>query len=68
MVILYTTHCPKCRILEKKLNIAGVDYSASEKLDKLIRAGYSSAPMLELEDGSFLNFKEACKWADSQKG
>lgn len=67
MVTLYTTHCPKCRILEKKLNMSNVDYLSSEKIDELVRAGYQTAPMLKLEDGTYLKFKEACRWADQQK-
>ena len=65
MVTLYTTHCPKCRMLEKKLQSEGVEYTTSEDLDKLIRAGHQSAPMLEVE-GQFLNFKEAWNWVNKK--
>lgn len=69
MVTLYTTHCPKCRVLERQFDKMGVNYTLSEDTDKLVRAGYQMAPMVELEDGTFLNFKEAFAWAATgQKG
>ena len=67
MVTLYTTHCPKCRVVEKKLNMAGIEYTTSEDIQKLVRLGYSSAPILELEDNTMLKFKEACHWVDEQQ-
>lgn len=66
MVTLYTTHCPKCRMLEKNLQKKGIDYHTSEDLDKLVRVGFQSAPVLEIEEGKFLNFKDAWSWV-SQK-
>ena len=51
MITLYTTHCPKCRTLEKNLQKKGIPYTTSENLDKLVRAGFSSAPMLEVAEG-----------------
>ena len=67
MVTLYTTHCPKCRILAKKLTMSNIDFTESENIQELIRAGYSMAPMLKLEDGSYLDFKTACRWTDQHK-
>ena len=66
MITLYTTHCPKCRTLEKNIKKKGIPYTTSENLDKLVRAGFSSAPMLEVAEGQFLNFKEAWGWINQQ--
>jgi hypothetical protein len=29
-IVLYTTHCPKCRVLEKKLSDKGVKFETCE--------------------------------------
>lgn len=49
-------------MLEKNLQMKGIEYHTSENLDKLIRAGFQSAPVLEVEEGKFLNFKDAWCW------
>ena len=66
MVKLFTTHCPKCRMLEKKMQQMGIEYTESENLDELVRAGYSSAPMIKTDDGKYLNFKEAWNWVSKK--
>lgn len=66
MVTLYTTHCPKCRMLEKNLQKKGIEYHTSEDLDKLVRAGFQSAPVLEVEEGKLLNFKDAWSWLNQK--
>lgn len=65
-VTLYTTHCPKCSVLEKKLKMAGVEYTPSEDIQKMLELGFKSAPVLDV-DGEIYLFKEACIWADDQK-
>ncbi len=60
-VVLYTTGCPRCHVLEKKLEAAGVDYAKVEDVDAMIEKGYLSAPILEV-DGKDLPFKEAVGW------
>ena len=63
MVNLYTTGCPKCRVLEAKLKQKGVDYnikSSEEDINKLIEEGYKSIPILEIDDKKYI-FEEAVK-------
>lgn len=62
-VILYTTHCPKCNVLEKKLKMANVEYQTSEDIQEMLKLGFKSAPVLKVDDEIYL-FKEACLWAD----
>ncbi len=64
-VILYTTHCPKCNILEKKMQIAGINYTVSEDVQKMLELGFKSAPVLTVDNEPYL-FKEACLWVDDQ--
>ena len=62
MIILYTTHCPKCNVLVEKLNKSGIKFEECEDLKILIAKGFKQVPMLEVE-GKMLNFIEAVKWA-----
>ena len=66
MVIFYTTHCPKCRILEQKLNAKNIEYSEFTDVDKMIEMGFSMMPMLEV-DGVIMDFATANKWINEFK-
>ncbi len=61
MVVLYTTGCPRCRVLEMKLEAAGIPYTKVEDEQVMIDRGFLSAPMLEA-DGAVMTFKEAADW------
>lgn len=65
-VILYTTHCPKCKVLTRKLQMAGVEFTESEDIQKMLELGFKSAPVLVVDDEVYL-FKEACLWADDRR-
>lgn len=60
-VVLYSTGCPQCMVLEKKLEMKGIPYTKSDNFDKVIEAGYLTAPVLEVE-GVLMAFGEANKW------
>lgn len=61
MVILYSTGCPKCRILEKKLDEKKIKYEVVTNRDVMIDKGFSSAPKLEI-DGEILDFSDGMRW------
>ena len=63
-VDLYTTHCPKCITLEKKLSLKGIEYTEHTDVDEMLAKGYKSAPMLVVDDKEF-SFGEAIKWVNS---
>lgn len=65
-IVLYSTNCPKCKVLEKKLDSIGVDYTIVTDEDLMISKGFSSAPMLEV-DGNVMDFGNAVRWAKEQK-
>lgn len=73
MKTLYTTNCPKCSLLEMLLKGAGEEYETidlrkdQEALDRLTGQGYRSAPLLGLEDGTLLGFKDAQKLLREKK-
>lgn len=61
MVKLYTIDCPKCKILESKLNSKNISYEVFKDKDKMIEKGLSTMPVLEV-DGELLDFGQAVKW------
>ena len=61
MIILYSTNCPKCKILEQKLKSKNIEYIEFTDVDKMIEMGFSVMPMLEV-DGVIMDFGTANKW------
>ena len=63
-VTLYTTHCPRCMVLEKKLNAKNIDYVENTDVDLMIDKGIMTVPILEIDEKQ-LNFKEANEWLNN---
>ena len=57
-IILYTVDCPKCKVLEKKLNTANISFEVCKDTKLMAERNISKLPMLEV-DGEMLTFKEA---------
>lgn len=66
MVILYTTHCPKCIILEKKLQDRNIEYQVCDDIDLMLSKGMQEAPYLEVEEKELMNFTKAIKWVNEK--
>ena len=62
---LYTTHCPKCKVLETKLNQKNIDYEEIDDIDTIKQKGIEELPVLELDDGQLLPFVLANKYINS---
>lgn len=60
-VVLYSTHCPRCSVLEKKLAQLGIAYELNTNVEEMIALGMTSAPMLSV-DGELLDFNSANEW------
>ena len=60
-VILYSTGCPKCGILKRKLDENGIAYDTVSDVDEMIRLGINSAPYLGVDD-KLMDFKQAVDW------
>lgn len=65
MVTLYSTGCPKCKILETKLNKKNIKYQEFTDVNKMLGMGIKSVPYLEV-DGKLMNFTEANDWVNKQ--
>ena len=59
-MVLYTTHCSRCRVLEAALKSKNISYETCEDVDKMVELGFMSAPVLEI-DGKYLKYDEAMK-------
>ncbi len=64
-VILFTTHCPKCRVLAMKLEEKKIKYETRTDVDEMIELGIMSAPMLKV-NGKFFDFSAAMNWIKEQ--
>lgn len=69
-IILYSTHCPKCRVVEKKLEQANINYtevdaSNPEVIEMLSGKGFRQMPILQVGE-NFIGFTEAVKWIGEQ--
>lgn len=56
---LFTTGCPRCRVLERKLEAKSVEFEVDDDMSEVIGAGFASAPILKLDDGRYLDFAQA---------
>lgn len=63
-VILYTTHCPKCKVVEKKLAAKNITYTEITDTDVMLEMGFNATPMLEV-DGQIMDFKAASDWINN---
>lgn len=57
-IILYSTHCPKCSVLEKKLKQRNIIYTEVNDISVMTEKGINAVPVLEV-DGELMDYKEA---------
>lgn len=61
-VVLYSTGCPQCMVLETLLKNRGVSYSKVTDQQTMLDKGFVHVPMLEV-DGTVMSFPESMAWA-----
>ena len=66
MITLYTTHCPKCKVLENKLNKKNIEYNVCEDIEIIQNKNIVSFPALEI-DNKILSFRDAVNWVNEQE-
>ena len=62
-IILYSTGCPKCSILKKKLEEKKIPYDTVTDIEEMISLGINEVPVLSV-NGDLLPFAEAVKWVN----
>lgn len=61
-IILYKTPtCPKCKVLKKKLEDKGIEFTENEDIDEMLSIGIMNAPTLSV-NGELLDFMSALDW------
>ena len=63
-IILYSTGCPKCEILKKKMGEKNISYTEINDIDIMNEKNITFVPMLEIE-GKLLNYKESVGFINS---
>lgn len=64
-VILYSTHCPRCKVLTMKLQQKNIEFEEINDVEVMTAKGFMEAPKLEV-DGAVMDFKEAVEWLKGQ--
>jgi glutaredoxin len=64
-IVLHSTHCPKCKVLETKLKQKNIDFEENNNVELMVQKGFTTAPVLEV-DGIVYGFKEAVEWIKEQ--
>lgn len=57
-IILYTIDCPKCKILEKKLNMNNIQYDICKDTKLMEEKNIQKLPMLSIDERLY-SYKEA---------
>lgn len=60
-VILYSTGCPKCEVLKKKLANKKIEYTECNDVDKMQSLGIEQVPVLSV-DGKLMDFAESVNY------
>lgn len=65
MIKLFTTHCPKCKILTKKLQENNIVFEEETNVDIMLSMGITTVPMLKIED-TLMDFLQANQWLNNK--
>lgn len=65
MITLFSTNCPKCKVLTMKLDKKGINYTKVEDVDVMLAKGIKTAPYLEV-DNELMDFTQAVAWVNAQ--
>ena len=65
-IIFYSTGCPKCKVLKKKLEEKGIKYTENTSVDEMLSLGISQVPAMKI-GGTMMNYTEAVEWLEHYK-
>lgn len=65
-IILYTSHCPKCKVLQTKLDNAGIIYEVFDNVDEMIKMGMTTVPILNV-NGQNMTYSKSIKWLKERR-
>lgn len=64
MIVLYSTGCPKCTVLKKKLDEKGIPYGLNTSVKDMLSKGFLQIPVLDV-DGVIMDFTAANEWINN---
>ena len=64
-VILYSTGCPKCKVLKAKLDSKEISYDIISDTSVMVNKGIETVPVLEV-NGNMMDFKTAVDWINER--
>jgi len=65
-VVLYSTDCPKCKVLKQKLDSKAIEYTENHSVDEMLALGIAQAPVLSV-GGELLSFAQANEWVNQAR-
>ena len=60
-IVFWTIGCGQCKVLQKKLDNAGLQYQVENDAEKMNALGIKSLPRLSV-NGEDMGYSEAVKW------
>lgn len=65
-IILYTTHCPQCKLVEMLLNKNNLEFEENTNIEEMKSLGITSVPVLSI-DGKLYDTRAAVSFLSSYK-
>ena len=66
MIVLYSNHCPKCGIIQDKLNAKKIEYTLVDDEAVLIEKGFDFMPVLEVDGTLMTNMIDINNYINKQ--
>lgn len=63
-IILYSTGCPKCKVLKSKLEEKNIEFVENNSVEEMTGLGITQVPVLSV-GGVLLDFKKAVTWVNN---
>ena len=63
-IVLHSTNCSKCKVLETKLKQKNIEYTENNNVNLMLEKGFTTVPMLEV-DGEVMDYKAAFNYIES---
>lgn len=63
-MILYSTGCPRCKVLEEKLKQKQINFEINNNTEEMLKLNITNVPVLKIED-KLLDFVDAVKYVNS---
>lgn len=63
-ITLYSTGCPKCKVLKSKLEAKNVEFVENNSVEEMTVLGITQVPVLSV-GGVLFDFKQAVEWVNN---